>query len=61
MLRVFSPLYLEEDMHMGVWRQQLEGVTIGRLYYYSPILGEQYCLWLLLTTVRGPQSFMDLY
>jgi hypothetical protein len=44
-----------------VRRQRLEGVTIGRMYHCSPVAGERYYLRLLLTTVRGPQSFMDLY
>jgi hypothetical protein len=31
------------------------------MYYYSPISGERFYLRLLLTSVRGPRSFADLY
>jgi hypothetical protein len=38
-----------------------KGKSISYVYYCSPIVGEQYYLQLLLTAVRGPQSFKDLY
>lgn len=44
-----------------VKRQRLEGLTIGRMYHCNPISGERYYLRLLLTTVRGAQSFEELY
>jgi hypothetical protein len=31
------------------------------MYYYSPVSGKQYYLRLLLTVIRGPRSFADLY
>lgn len=41
------------------WRQR--GVAIGRMYHCSPVAGERYYLRLLLTTVRSPRSFTDLF
>lgn len=42
-------------------RQRLEGVTIGRMYHCSPVSGERYYLRLLLTSIKGPRSFTELY
>ena len=42
-------------------RRRLEGVTIGRMYHCNPVSGERYYLRLLLTSVRGPRSFDELY
>jgi len=46
-----------------VWqkRQRLEGLTTGRMYHCNPVSGERYYLRLLLTSVRGPRSFEELY
>jgi hypothetical protein len=42
-------------------RQRGKGRRIGRMYHCSPVSGERYYLRLLLTVVRGPRSFADLY
>ena len=46
-----------------VWKLRQRGIgqCIGRMYHCSPVSGERYYLRLLLTVVRGPQSFADLY
>ena len=31
------------------------------MYYYSPVSGERFYLRLLLTVVRGPKSFKELF
>ena len=45
------------------WKIRERGVgnRIGRMYHCSPVSGEKYYLRLLLTVVRGPRSFADLY
>jgi hypothetical protein len=43
------------------WKLRQRGKSIGRMYYCSPIAGERYYLRLLLTVVRGPKSFEELY
>ena len=43
------------------WKPRQRGTSIGRMYYCSPLAGERYYLRLLLTVVRGPRSFEDLY
>ncbi|CCE31674.1 uncharacterized protein CPUR_05527 [Claviceps purpurea 20.1] len=42
------------------WRKRGSG-AIGRMYHCSPVAGERFYLRLLLTVVRGPKSFEDLY
>ena len=44
-----------------VWVKRQRGYYIGRIYYYSPVSGERYYLRLLLTVVRGPRSFEELF
>lgn len=44
-----------------VWVPRQRGYSIGRIYHYSPVSGERYYLRLLLTVVRGPRSFEELY
>ena len=44
-----------------VWQPRQRGYAIGRMYYCSPVSGERYYLRLLLTAVRGPRSFEELY
>jgi hypothetical protein len=46
------------------WKRRQRGKEhprIGRIYHCSPVSGERYYLRLLLTVVRGPRSFTDLY
>jgi hypothetical protein len=60
-------LYQEFPQHYtwkastGTWSPRKRGFSIGRMYHCSPVSGERYYLRLLLTVVRGPQSFADLY
>ncbi|UPX12183.1 uncharacterized protein EKO05_0002747 [Ascochyta rabiei] len=42
------------------WHVRQRGTAIGRMYFCSPLQGERFYLRLLLTTVRGPQSYADL-
>ncbi len=57
------PAHFTWDLKTRMWkpRQRGKGNRIGRIYHYSPVSGEQYYLRLLLTVVRGPRSFADLY
>lgn len=43
------------------WSLRQRGYSIGRMYHCSPVSGERYYLRLLLTVVRGPRSFAELY
>ncbi|XP_057247377.1 uncharacterized protein LOC125492930 [Beta vulgaris subsp. vulgaris] len=42
------------------WSPRQRGFAIGRVIYANPVEGERYYLRLLLTHIRGPQSFEDL-
>ena len=42
------------------WKIRERGFAIGRMYSASPFMGEKFYLRLLLTVVRGPQSFAYL-
>ena len=42
------------------WHPRQKGTAIGRMYHCNPFVGERYYLRLLLTVVRGPQSFEHL-
>ena len=44
-----------------IWVKRQRGFCIGRMYHCNPVSGERYYLRLLLTVVRGPQSFTHLY
>jgi hypothetical protein len=57
------PAYFTWDQKTRTWkpRQRGRGKRIGRMYHCSPVSGERYYLRLLLTVVRGPRSFTDLY
>jgi hypothetical protein len=44
-----------------VWVKRQRGYCIGRMYHCNPVSGERYYLRLLLTAIRGPQSFEELY
>ena len=43
------------------WVPRQKGFAIGRMFHISPVAGGKYYLRLLLTAVRGPQSFEELY
>ncbi|CEG82840.1 hypothetical protein RMATCC62417_16838 [Rhizopus microsporus] len=49
-----------EDGRLKRWRPRQRGFAIGRMYHYSPIAGERYCLRLLLTSVCSSKSFEDI-
>ena len=59
------PAYFTWDPRIRAWKPRQrgrgKGRRIGRMYHCSPISGERYYLRLLLTVVRGPRSFTDLY
>ena len=55
------PSYYTWNSKDRKWQPRQKGRSIGRMYYCSPLAGERYYLRLLLTVVRGPQSFTDLY
>ncbi|XP_026439102.1 uncharacterized protein LOC113337723 [Papaver somniferum] len=42
------------------WKIRQQGFAFGRMYFVSPNAGELYYLRMLLTTVRGANSFEDL-
>ncbi|XP_026459112.1 uncharacterized protein LOC113359744 [Papaver somniferum] len=42
------------------WKIRQKGFAIGRMYFVTPNAGELYYLRMLLTTVRGANSFEDL-
>ncbi|GAB2302009.1 hypothetical protein Dimus_038788 [Dionaea muscipula] len=42
------------------WTERQRGFAIGRLYFATPSSGERFYLRLLLTIVKGPQSFEHL-
>lgn len=43
------------------WHSKESGFSIRRVYTCSPAARERYYLKLLLTVVKGPKSFEDLY
>ncbi|RFU23627.1 hypothetical protein B7463_g12712, partial [Scytalidium lignicola] len=49
------------NMRNRCWTIRKQGTSIGRMYYCSPAHGERFYLRLLLTSVRGPRSFEELY
>jgi len=42
------------------WTPRQRGTAIGRMYHSTPVQGEKHYLRLLLTAVRGAQSFDDI-
>jgi hypothetical protein len=42
------------------WTPRTKGQAVGRIHHANPTQGERYYLRMLLTNVRGPQSFEDL-
>jgi hypothetical protein len=57
------PAHFTWDVKTRMWKPRQRGKLnrIGRMYHCSPVSGERYYLRLLLTVVRGPRSFADLY
>ena len=41
----------------SIWSRRQKGYAIGRMYFASPNSSEKFYLRLLLTNVRGPQSY----
>ncbi|KAA6408564.1 MAG: atp-dependent dna helicase pif1 [Lasallia pustulata] len=54
------PVHYVFDGKLQRWHIRKWGTTIGRIYHCHPFGGEKYYLQLLLTVVRGPQSFEHL-
>ena len=48
------------DQKIKAWHIRKKGKSIGRMYYCNPLVGKKFYLQLLLTVVRGPQSFEHL-
>lgn len=42
------------------WKIRQQGFAIGRMYFIPPYAGELYFLRMLLTVIKGPQSFEDV-
>lgn len=51
------PTYYTYNKSAPKWTTRKSGVSIGRIYHCNPIMGEKYYLRLLLTIVRGAQSY----
>ena len=49
------------DASKRLWKPRQRGFAIGRMYYVHLSCGEHFYLRLLLTVVKGPKSFDDLY
>ena len=54
------PAHYTYDAKEKTWHIRKQQPAIGRIYHCNPFMGEKYYLCLLLTTVRGPQSFEHL-
>ena len=54
------PVHYVYDKPRRRWHIRKRGTAIGRMYHCNPFAGERYYLRLLLTVVRGPQSFEHL-
>ena len=54
------PIYFTYNKTSRKWTKRKQGIAIGRMYHCNPFMGEKYYLRLLLTCVRGPQSFQHL-
>ncbi|PIA50577.1 hypothetical protein AQUCO_01200042v1 [Aquilegia coerulea] len=55
------PQHFTWDKHNKVWSPRKQGTAIGRMYFANPNSGERFYLRLLLTVVKGPDSFESLY
>ena len=51
------PTYYTYSTSLYKWTPRKSGVSIGRINHCTPIMGEKYYLRLLLTIVRGAQSY----
>jgi hypothetical protein len=54
------PQHFVWDKQRHMWKPRQRGFAIGRMYFASPNSGERFYLRLLLTVVKGPQSYQDL-
>lgn len=54
------PTYFVFHSQSRCWQRRRRGHAIGRIYHCNPFMGERYYLRLLLTIVKGPQSFEHL-
>jgi len=54
------PTYFVWNAKERKWTRRQKGRAIGRIHHAKPTQGERYYLRMLLTTVRGPQSFEHL-
>ena len=54
------PIYYTYNKKLRCWQKRKRGTAIGRIYHCNPFMGEKYYLQLLLTTVRGLESFEHL-
>src|SRR4051794_13827869 len=54
------PAHYTYNAKQREWRPRQRGFAIGRIYHCNPFMGEKYYLRMLLTVVRGPQSFEDI-
>jgi len=43
------------------WLPRQEGFAIGHMYFVAPMVGECFYLCILLTSVKGPTCWDDLY
>ncbi|GKC49325.1 putative PIF1 DNA helicase/replication protein A1-like protein [Tanacetum coccineum] len=42
------------------WRPRKSGMSLGRIYYVSPSMGEKFFLRMLLNVIRGPSNFTEI-
>ncbi|GJV83467.1 putative DNA helicase, partial [Tanacetum coccineum] len=42
------------------WRPRKSGMSLGRIYYVSPSMGEKFFLRMLLNVIRGPRNFTEI-
>lgn len=54
------PQFFTWKQEQQQWALRQQGFSLGRIYFVSPTVGEQFYLRLLLTIVKGPRSFNDL-
>ena len=54
------PTHYTYNISKRVWALRKSGVLIGRIYHYNPMTGEKYYLRMLLTVVRGAESYQSL-
>lgn len=54
------PTYYTYNKPLRKWVPRKSGISIGRIYHCNPIIGGKDNLQLLLTVVRGAQSYESL-